>query len=623
MAHARILVVDDEKGVVRACVRILEKHGYTVTGQTDSSVVPDLLRHSTFDLLLTDIKMPQLGGLDLLCLAKDIDPHLTVVLITGFGTMEDSIRAIQLGAQGFLLKPFEPEDLVATVEESLARRTLIRDSLRLQTLLPLLEINETLQANNGADTLIRRILSIAQRETGAARLEWHVTFTETMVIPDNAPPPRLTDAWTTIQQATEPTWIVADGHITHALTEHPNIVGARLPVFIKGELVGHLTAEAGTVAPFDPISLDLLSVLTGQLAMVMENVRLFHQTETLRAFNADVIHTMSNGLIATDEQAHITVFNPAAAKMLHLDPAAVYHQPITEAIPARLAALFQTVLQTGQPSHHQEIVVKTADHAPTPLMVSVAPLGLESAGAVGVLEDLSVIRALEAKQRRLDRLAALGEMSAVVAHEIRNPIAGIGAGFEYLTRNIAPDSPDFAGVTMVQGEIERVNRILEDILFMARPLKLKLSDEFLPDLVADILQRLQPHIQAATIETTLDVAADVPCLPLDRQRCEQVFTNLVMNAIQAMPTGGQIHISITVPDSQVVRIRLTDTGPGIPADIQAQVFEPFFTTKAKGTGLGLPVAHRIIDQHHGTITLQPLDHAGTCFEITLPRTASQ
>jgi DNA-binding response OmpR family regulator len=173
MAHERILVVDDEPGVVRSCVRILSRQGYNVTGNTNSQSVPDLLRQETFDMLLTDIKMPRLDGMELLELARVLDPHLTVVLITGFGTMEDAVRAIWLGASGFLMKPFDPKELVRTVEESLARRNMLRDSLHLQNMLPLLEINNILQVSGGEVSLVQQVLESTSRSTGATRLAWY------------------------------------------------------------------------------------------------------------------------------------------------------------------------------------------------------------------------------------------------------------------------------------------------------------------------------------------------------------------------------------------------------------------------------------------------------------------
>jgi DNA-binding NtrC family response regulator len=148
-----ILVVDDEPAVLATCVRVLNRVGYLAEGAGDSEAALDRLTQEVFDLLLTDIRMPGRDGLELLAMAKELDPHLSVVMVTGYGTMEDALRAIRLGAQGFLLKPFEPAELVEAVQDSLRRRALLRDSLRLQTLLPLLEINEALRTSDGALSL--------------------------------------------------------------------------------------------------------------------------------------------------------------------------------------------------------------------------------------------------------------------------------------------------------------------------------------------------------------------------------------------------------------------------------------------------------------------------------------
>jgi len=128
----RILVVDDEPSVVATCVRTLTRAGYVAEGVGDSDIALEQLAQEVFDLLLTDIRMPGRDGLELLAMAKELDPHLSVVMITGYGTMDDALQAIRLGAQGFLLKPFEPGELVDAVEDSLRRRALLRDSLRLQ-----------------------------------------------------------------------------------------------------------------------------------------------------------------------------------------------------------------------------------------------------------------------------------------------------------------------------------------------------------------------------------------------------------------------------------------------------------------------------------------------------------
>jgi PAS domain S-box-containing protein len=645
VTNARILVVDDEKGVVRSCVRILQRQGFIVSGRTDSLSVPDLLRQEAFDLLLTDIKMPKLDGLELLRIAKQIDPHITVVLITGYGTMEDAIKAIRLGAQGFIMKPFEPDELIATVQESLARRALLRDSLRLQTLLPLLELNQILQVSGGETLLLRQALEIAQRATNAARIAWlscpllpppflqpaapaekTKDWLEMALAPQQDPPPSHLPP-TAVQSALtrfQPLWVLSDGTLIENLDGQPNVIGALLPLLIKGEVVGLLTAEAGR-SPFNQISLDLLAVIAGQLAVILENVQLFQQTETLHTFNKDIIQTMTNGLIAIDQQGTLTALNPAAAKMLGSQPEDALSQPLRQVISGELTEIFQQTLTTGFPAPRRETILKSADGSQRPISISTAPLaGHPPTGVVGVLEDLSEIKALEEERRRLDRLAVLGEMSAVVAHEIRNPIAGIAAGVEYLTRNTTPGTPEFQGATMIQHEIERVNRILEDILFVARPLKLNLSLQNLPDIIEDVLQRCRPQLEAGGVSVSVEYLTPPPPLELDRQRLEQVLTNLIINAIQAMRHGGQLTLQTNLvrtpngAEPKNVTLTISDTGPGIAPDTRRRIFEPFFTTKARGTGLGLAVARRIIEEHHGTVSIHSEEAKGSSFIIQLP-----
>ncbi|MCB9098791.1 MAG: response regulator [Anaerolineales bacterium] len=645
MVNERILVVDDEKGVVRSCTRILEREGFDVSGRTESSQVPDLLRQETFDLLLTDIKMPKIDGLKLLKIAKEIDPHLTVVLITGYGTMEDAIEAISLGAQGFLMKPFEPEDLIGTIKENLRRRALLRDSLRLQTLLPLLEINQMLQVSGGEISLARRVLDISTKAIGAQRMSWlrcmpasyqngsrpvkHLS--EAAVVSQGVEVSQLPpQAIERVLQSARPVWITATGSLLEQYAGQPNIIGAVLPLMVKGEVAGIMTAETGgdnRSGPFGQISLDLLSVLAGQLTMIIENVQLFQQTETLRAFNESIIQNLTNGLIAVDAQNRVTVFNPAAAAMLGYSADKILHQPLPASMDQadRLMNIFKATQQSGSAQPRQEITIQHQDERHLPISISTAPLLADdqqaTTGVVAVIEDLSEIKALEAERRRLDRLAALGEMSAVVAHEIRNPIAGIAAGVDYLTRNLPAESAEAEGAALIQGEISRVNRILEDILFVARPLQLNFSAASLPAIIDKVIQRYQRQAAAKAIEIRCDCDHHLPVIEVDSQRLEQVFNNLILNAIQAMSGGGPMSIEGGLdPSGRHISITISDSGPGIPADIQTRIFEPFFTTKTKGTGLGLSIARQIIEAHNGAITIETRSGHGTQFIINLPIT---
>ncbi|MEW5958667.1 MAG: ATP-binding protein, partial [Chloroflexota bacterium] len=425
-----------------------------------------------------------------------------------------------------------------------------------------------------------------------------------------------------------------------------------VPLQTKGQTIGAIEVMNKKNGPFNQEDLSLLQALAVSAATAIENAQLyeekiqtierlaeaqrqieqlFQQAEALRAFNEDIIQNMTNGLIAIDKDKRITAFNPAAASMLGCEKEQVLNQAIDQALDGAeaLIKVFEKTLASGQSYSHQEIIVRHWDGTDLPISVSTASLitsetGHPSPGVVGVLEDLSEIKALEAERRRLDRLAALGEMSAVVAHEIRNPMAGIGAGIEYLTRHIPPDSADFEGVKMVHGEIERVNRILEDILFVARPLQLSLSHENLPEIIASVIRRCQSRIEQSRVTVSRKFESHLPLLKVDRQRLEQVFTNLVINAVQAMSHGGQLTIETSLgrlnqdQSAHEVVVTIADTGPGIPVETQRRIFEPFFTTKAKGTGLGLPVARRIIEEHGGNIQVESQEHQGTRFLIRLP-----
>jgi signal transduction histidine kinase/CheY-like chemotaxis protein len=623
-------------------------------GVGDSVTALERLTREVFDLLLTDIRMPGRDGLELLALAKELDPHLSVVMITGYGTMDDALRAIRLGAQGFLLKPFDPAELLDVVQDTLQRRALVRDSLRLQTLLPLLEINEALRDSDGVMNLAQRVLQVALRETGASRL-WLVMRNDagdeltTMASVGDVDGQSVLPA-SVLEQVLatgNPVWIEADGHTHSDSAAARRVVALARPLSIKNQVVGVLSAEKNrNMPPFSPISLELLALLSGQLAMTVENVALHQRQQALRTFNEDIIQTMTNGLVVVDKMAQVTVLNQAAATLLGYTASETLGRPLRDAIPGatELADVIEDTLRrfTRTAVPHEQSSVSAAEAPSTPwlkgrrsqrevqvlhrdgnelpLAASASPLRDSTGQVTGVVclfEDLSEAKALEVERRRLDRLAALGEMSAVVAHEIRNPVAGIAVGVEYLSKSIPQESPHTEDVAMIQGEIERVNRILEDILSVARPFQLKLSTEAMPDIIEHVLHRHQAAIANKAIHVIRRYVPSLPPAQADRERMEQALTNLVLNAVEAMSAGGTLSICLEA-NSRWLTITVSDTGPGIPAEVQRRIFEPFFTTKARGSGLGLAVTRRVIEEHRGTIEAASELGKGTTFTIQLP-----
>jgi signal transduction histidine kinase len=539
------------------------------------------------------------------------------------------------------------------VQDSLRRRALLCDSLRLQTLLPLLEINEALCASDGALSLAQRVLEVALPEIGASRLwlalrdfsndELSTVASVGNLSGESTLPASVPDR---VLRSGRPLWIEADGRLHSDSTQARRAVALSRPLLMKDQVVGVLNAEKSPEhPPFSQMGLELISLISGQLAITIENVELHQRQQTLRAFNEDIIQTMTNGLVVVDETARVTVFNKAAATLLGYSAREVLGQPVRHAIPGatELAEVIETTLhhfsQTpGQQSqgdsslaraattvgpvrHPQnEINVHHRDGNALPLAVNASPLRDSDGWVTGVVclfEDLSEAKAIEAERRRLDRLAALGEMSAVVAHEIRNPIAGIAAGVEYLNKNSSEDWPYKEDMAMILGEIERVNRILEDILSVARPFQLELSTQAVPEIVEHVLHRYQTSLEKRAIRVVRRYAPLLPQAQVDRERMEQALTNLVLNAVEVMPNGGTLGIRLNGNEHWLI-ITISDTGPGISHDVQRRIFEPFFTTKARGTGLGLAVTQRIIEEHGGTIEVSSEIGEGTKFTIHLP-----
>jgi signal transduction histidine kinase len=266
-------------------------------------------------------------------------------------------------------------------------------------------------------------------------------------------------------------------------------------------------------------------------------------------------------------------------------------------------------------------------------------LGLLSVGVVGAVaifwiqaRHMAERQRLEAAMAHEQRLSAMGNLAAGVAHEIKNPLNAISVGLQRLRMEFTPADPErrqeYTHFTrVVEAEVARLNSIVNQFLTLARPLRLTLADEPLTPILKEVLTVLSPQAsaQGVTIAEDLQIA-DTP-VSLDRQQLTQAIMNVLLNAIQAMPEGGTLTIraETAVPQAgshmradALIRLSITDTGRGIPRENLDRIFEPYFTTKTGGTGLGLALTHRIVLEHHGTIRAENVSGGGARFVIELP-----
>jgi signal transduction histidine kinase len=267
------------------------------------------------------------------------------------------------------------------------------------------------------------------------------------------------------------------------------------------------------------------------------------------------------------------------------------------------------------------------DGTTVPAEVSTAPLRDGEGnirGAVATLLDVSSLKRMEDRIRQLDRLAALGRFASSVAHELRNPLTGIATGVQYLSRGFPEGDERHESVAFILREVVRLNTIIQDLFNATKPKNLLPRPSRLQDVVEWSIRGLNPMLEASGVTIEREDADHWPTVLADADLLQQVLLNLIQNAAQASPPGAVVTVRARrrAAGTDAVVIEVEDRGHGIPPEQLPHVFEPFFTTRPKGTGLGLFVAHGIVQRHGGTLDVESEPGRGTKFRVVLPETTT-
>ncbi|MEI7672177.1 MAG: ATP-binding protein, partial [Deltaproteobacteria bacterium] len=238
-------------------------------------------------------------------------------------------------------------------------------------------------------------------------------------------------------------------------------------------------------------------------------------------------------------------------------------------------------------------------------------------GHVLLFRDMTEIRRLEEEVARSRRLASLGSLAAGVAHEIRNPLSSIKGFATYFRERYRDNPEDRETADVMIREVDRLNRVITQLLEFARPLTMHRVSTSLQTLIHHALKMVEGEAQAKRIMVETELSPEVGKISLDTDRMTQVLLNLLQNAIGAMPGGGVLRISGARRDEKGVRITVADTGIGIPKEDLPRVFDPYFTTRPSGTGLGLAIVHNIVEAHGGEIRLESEFGKGTTATILM------
>ncbi|MBR2837160.1 MAG: PAS domain-containing protein [Kiritimatiellae bacterium] len=306
-----------------------------------------------------------------------------------------------------------------------------------------------------------------------------------------------------------------------------------------------------------------------------------------------LIHSLKEGIVRLDASGEPIRCNPAAKRLLGADPA---------------DALRALDLPLGKSSRREVAVTYPDERA---LEVQTAPLGDET---IVYIRDVTAEKARTEEELRAGATKAVCDLAAGVAHEIGNPLNAIALNLQLLKR----DPSDTETIDICMNQVRRLDGIIRGFLSALRPSRPDLMPGSLADPLKSCLAALRQQLEERRIGVTLDIPAALPPVALDKNQMEQVFFNLVKNALEAMKDGGSIDIELAADDRDV-SVSFRDTGSGMDDEQLAHLFEPYRTTKEKGNGLGLMVSARIVRDHGGTIAAESQPGAGTTFTIRLPR----
>ncbi len=356
-----------------------------------------------------------------------------------------------------------------------------------------------------------------------------------------------------------------------------------------------------------------------------QDERLKDASDIKRRF--DTLSTETDeGVLRIDAAGHIVEINPAAESLLGYSPEDTANRPLDDLLISAqpLAQPLLAALQSGKRWGGVEADLIRRDGASVAVFVRAIPL-TDGQGGLILISDRTDQRQFQAQSDHLERRAWLGDLSAIFAHDVRNPLNGIATGLSYLSGKFDPSDPLADAIGKMQAEVNRIEQLLKNVLLVAKSAQLDYKPVPLHQLLERTLGRWGNRLARRNIQLVHDIDPRTPLAMADTHQMDQVFTNLIVNAYDAMSEkGGTLSVKChaanhpKAPRGEFVELLFGDTGPGIPPELQPRIFDPFITTKSDGTGLGLAITKRIVTAHKGTIFPESWPGIGAAFHVFIP-----
>lgn len=397
-----------------------------------------------------------------------------------------------------------------------------------------------------------------------------------------------------------------------------------VPLKIKGDTIGILGVDKKHGEPeINEKEFESLSILANYASIIIENSKLLQDLTNEKKFSENVLNSSINGILTVDVTGRITSLNPAVEKMIGVHKEDMIQRFIWDifSMPDSMEIAKKVVFD--------RVNIKGLEFTKTDgtiLNVNTSHIINEADCLIGfmfLIQDITSEKKRDEYLQRVNRLISLGELAAGVAHEIRNPLTGIGVVLDILS-NKKLSQRDLALINEANGEIERLESLISDLLTFAKPKQFNFELSDIRSVINSIYSLFKEQCNHSGIKLFINISDNIEDLYLDQERIRQGLLNIMINAIQAMPLGGKLIIDASnlVNESGItshIMITISDTGIGIANEYKERIFDPFFTTNNEGTGLGLSITHSIIKEHSGTISVDSEEGKGTKFTVILPR----
>ncbi len=666
----RLLVVDDEVELMHALVETLSAQGYDVRGVTSGAAALAELRAGSFDLMLTDLMMPGMDGLQLLRAALEVAPDLVVILMTGQGTIQTAVEALKSGATDYLLKPFKLHTLLPVLTRGLEVRRLRAENLQLREVAAVHEFAQALAVSLDARAILAQLAQGVLRHLPAdglavflptadrTRLEAVTAHGDAAegLLRRQVPLDAVRAAWAARD------WEPAEGFAALGV---PELAALPAPGDVPSGSAGVPPASQApggrdARAPNPPVLFPLLAggafggvlvllrapgrrpwsegtrtavrILAGTAATALANAALVDEVRRAERKFRGIFEQSAEGIFQVRPDGTFLTANPALARMLGYTSAAELLAGPPERSPARRAGWRRFLGRAGG-GERTEAELERRDGGTVWVAGTLRQgSGPEGPFVEGRVEDLTERKRLEANFLRAQRMEVVGSLAGGIAHDLNNVLAGILMAADNLQYDLAPEERQ-AVLDDLRTGAQRGVGIVRQVLAFARGTTAGDGTLRPAPLLRD-LGKLLRHLLPRAVELRVETPDDLWPIPGDSTQLYQVLMNLCVNARDAMPKGGTLAVSAanSVVDAEApgpheqakpgpyLRLTVADTGSGIPPGQLGHIFEPFFTTKppGQGTGLGLATVHDIVHRHGGFVTVESEPGRGTRFDVYWP-----